>query len=104
MMGYWGMWGPWVLIPLVILFIMLGPMRHVWWSSRRRQGRDELQPPHSSRMEGLEVREQQRQHEIEQLESRVAELEARLDFAERLVTRTGESQDLPRDPGRANQL
>jgi TolA-binding protein len=93
MMGYGGMWWPWVLIPLFMLFVMLGPMRHRWWSGHRRQGDDERQP-HSSRMEGLEAREQQRQDQIEQLEGRVAELESRLDFAERLLTRRGESQNL----------
>jgi hypothetical protein len=93
MMGYWGMWGPWILIPLFMLFIVVGPMRHRWWSGRRRHAADERHPLDASRMEGLEAREQQRQDQIEELEGRVAELEARLDFAERLLTRAGGSQD-----------
>ena len=100
MMGYWGMWGPWVLIPLLMLFIMLGPMRHHWWSGRRRDRADEREPLHSSRLEALEAREQQRLDQIERLDGRVAELESRLDFAERLLTRAGESQELPRDADR----
>ncbi len=103
MMGYWGMWGPWVLIPLFMLFIMLGLMRHRWWSGGRRDGIDEGQPLQSSRLEALEVREQQRLDQIEQLEGRVAELESRLDFTERLLTRTGESRKRPRDANRADE-
>ena len=101
MMGYWGMWGPWVLIPLLMLFIMLGPMRHRWWAGRRREGADERQPLHSSRLEALEAREQQQRDQIEQLEARVAELESRLDFAERLLTQQRERAVLK--PGAAGE-
>jgi hypothetical protein len=88
------MWGPWVLIPLVMLFLMLGPMRHRWRSGRRRQEDEEHHLPHTSWVEGLEAREQRRQDQIEQLEARVVELESRLDFAERLLAQRQESRGI----------
>jgi len=73
---FWAMgWMFWV--PLVLLFMM---MRRRHW--RRREQMSEYRPR-------LEEAERQQSY-IDALESRVTELEARLDFTERLVaTRSG---------------
>jgi glutathione S-transferase len=69
---FWAMgWMFWV--PLILLFMM---MRRRHW--RRRQEMRDYRP----RFEDVE----RQQSYIDALESRVSELEARLDFTERLVS------------------
>lgn len=86
----WHMWGPWWLIP-VMVFFMFGPMRHHWRASHRRHRRDSLE---ATEREGLQT-QQERDH-LEELESRVAQLESGLDFAEQLLVSRREPQDVPR--------
>lgn len=73
----------------VIMFFAFGPFSRrrsnrgrwgwdSWWGGRR-SGNDEGDPPRDA------GREQRREEQVLQLETRVAELESRLDFAERLL-------------------
>lgn len=93
-MHSWGMWGPWMLIPVLVVCVMLGAMRHHWWSAgwthrhERRHRRDA--------MEREDLRLRQDRDQVEELERRVAELESGLDFAERILANRGESRGLPR--------
>ena len=70
-------------IGIVILFAVVFPMmsRH-GWGGRERHG-----PRNSERMEALEAELDARLDEIRMLESRVAELESRMDFSERMLGR-----------------
>lgn len=68
----------------VVLFIVFGPWRRGWRHRRERwgRGRDAAgSTPEPVSQPDRAVRDAQ----IEQLETRVAELESRLDFAERLL-------------------
>lgn len=93
MMQSWGMGGPWMLIPLLVMLVMFGLMRHHWWSGtcghrhERRHQRDTL--------EREALRTPQDRDRIEELEQRVAELESGLDFAERLLVSHRESRGWP---------
>jgi hypothetical protein len=86
----------WFLFPLVFLFIF-GPFRRRYWPRRPWNwdwdGMPRDRDPEPSKVRG--DRERQRDEQIEQLETRVAELESRLDYTERLLTQRRESQPLP---------
>ena len=84
-----GMW--WIGFPLFMLFFF-GPFRRRrYW--RYRQWREspegfESRPPRDSSRDDGEMR--RREEQVELLESRVAELESRLDFTERLLAQRRE--------------
>jgi hypothetical protein len=91
----------WFLFPLVFLFIF-GPFRRRYW--RRRpwnwdwNGMPRERDPEQSRSRAAnEERDRRREDQIEQLETRVAELESRLDYTERLLTQRRESHPISGD-------
>ena len=82
----------WWLFPL-LLFLVFNPFRRrrrlgYWpdWDGRVERGRPRQQEESETDEATL-----QRNNQIEQLESRVAELESRLDFAERLLAQRREA-------------
>src|SRR5262245_8828549 len=84
---------PWIFMFVVFLFFM-GPFRRRYWyrggwDARRgmESWKQERQALESSRDEKDRLREEH----IETLETRVTELESRLDYAERLLTHFRES-------------
>ena len=91
---HWGIWGPWMLIPVLVVFVMFGALRHHWWSRAWRHHAERRGQRDTVVHEDLRARQDRDQ--IEELERRVAELESGLDFAERLLADRGESQGLPR--------
>lgn len=72
MMEHWGGW--W--IPLLVAFFFF--CRPWWWGPRSRE-------PRAARSEELDRAIRARLDLVDQLETRVAELENRLDFTERLL-------------------
>lgn len=69
-------------VAMVVLFAVVMPMMSRQWSGQRR---DRLRPGDRERMEALEAELEDRLEDIRTLDVRVAELESRLDFAERLL-------------------
>ena len=79
----------WFWFPLLFLLVFR-PWRRAWrrrdWGGGPRVPRDR-----GTDEREIEVRDQERQQQIEQLETRVNELESRLDFAERLLAQRREA-------------
>jgi hypothetical protein len=73
------------------LFFAFGPLRRRRWSggrwSRHRIPAEQPALPESTPLKRDLERETRREEQLIQLETRVAELESRLDFAERLLAR-----------------
>ncbi|MBI4502397.1 MAG: hypothetical protein HY700_14705 [Gemmatimonadetes bacterium] len=91
------MW--WIWFPILLLFLF-GPFRRRrYW---RYQGWRESPPrPEGRSIEDSSKREEEqlrRDEQIESLETRVAELESRLDFAERLLAQRRENPALSETP------
>ncbi len=82
----------WFIFPAIILFMFSRRRRRwgKWDMGRSRRGRD-------TETGDREVPNRQRDAQIDLLETRVAELESRLDYAERLLTQHREAQQLPAD-------
>jgi len=81
----------WWLFPL-LLFLVFNPFRRRRWGYwPDRDGRVERGGPRRQEESETDEATLQRNNQIEQLESRVAELESRLDFAERLLAQRREA-------------
>jgi len=85
----------WVLMLMAMCFAPL-------WAGRYRRRRDRFGPSTRERMDALEGELDERIEDIRRLETRLAELEARTDFAERLLAERSPSSypapALPREP------
>ena len=85
----------WIFLPLVLLFIF-GRFRHRgyrsrwdnWERSRHRDGQKDNAPDRDGTA-------RQREEQLNLLETRVAELESRLDYAERLLSQRREAEPIP---------
>lgn len=76
----------WIFIP-VIMFLIFSRRRWDWGGRAPRRHDHE-----SENQRGGEARDRQREEQINLLETRVAELESRLDYAERLLTQRREHE------------
>lgn len=88
-----GMW--WVLIPLWMFFFFYFRSRPRRWSRRSRHWGDfpdGADGPSREDPERREAEQRRKDEQIESLETRVAELESRLDFTERLLAQRREGQ------------
>lgn len=83
--------GPDELFPFITIvsLVVLGVRR---WLGMRRQRKPGMITGETERVQDLE----DRVRDVEMLQDRVAELEERLDFTERLLTRQNEPGQLPR--------
>ena len=79
----------------LVAYQLLGPLMRAW--AHRIEGRGGSNPALERKVEEL----QQQLHESDQLHGRIAELEERLDFAERLLSQRDEAARLPLDRPRS---
>ena len=91
---------PWVTLPpgvtLLIFIAMVGGFVAVFWPlmraiARRIEGKGRTDPALLEELDHLRLRV----GDLEALQSRMGELEERVDFAERLLARKGEPRELP---------
>ena len=75
----------------LVAYQLVGPLVRAW--AHRIEGRGGSNPALERKVEEL----QQQLHESDQLHGRIAELEERLDFAERLLSQRDEAARLPVD-------
>lgn len=75
---------------MIVLFAVVMPMMGRRWYGHSR---DRVRPGHRERMEALEAELEDRLEDIRMLETRVAELESRMDFSERLLGRAEGHQE-----------